>query len=257
MRFTRFMLADEIPRSGIVQDQAVVEVEGDFLGRYGATDRIHPLDEIVFLPPVTPSKIVCLGTNFRDHADEMGKPVPEEPKIFLKAPSALTGHRAAIHLPPVEGSIEHEAEVALVVGKPGRHIAQSRALDHVFGYTCFNDVTARLLQKRDVLFTRAKNFDSFGPVGPWIDTDVLWEDLVVEGWLNGELKQKAALSETVFGVPQVIAYISSIMTLVPGDLVVMGTPAGVGPLQDSDVFRVVIEQIGTLENPVKPEAKEP
>jgi 2-keto-4-pentenoate hydratase/2-oxohepta-3-ene-1,7-dioic acid hydratase in catechol pathway len=245
------MLADGIPRAGIVQDQAMVEVEGDFLSRYGATDKIHPLDEIAFLPPVVPSKIVCLGANFKDHAEEMDRPVPKEPKIFLKAPSALVGHRSSIRLPDVEGKIEHEAEIALVIGKQGRRIPQSQVLDYIFGFTCFNDITARLLQKRDGVYTRAKSFDTFGPTGPWLDTDVLWEDLVVEGWLNGELKQRAALAEAVFKVPEVLAFISSIMTLLPGDMVVMGTPAGVGPLVPDDIFRVVIEQIGTLENPVK------
>jgi 2-keto-4-pentenoate hydratase/2-oxohepta-3-ene-1,7-dioic acid hydratase in catechol pathway len=146
--------------------------------------------------------------------------------------------------------------VALVIGRVGRFVSEERALDHVFGFTCFNDVTARLLQKKDVLYTRAKNFDTFGPVGPWIDTDVLWEDLVVEGWLNGELKQRAALREAIFGVPRVISFISNIMTLMPGDLVVLGTPAGVGPLQLGDVVRVVVERIGTLENKVKPEVRD-
>jgi 2-keto-4-pentenoate hydratase/2-oxohepta-3-ene-1,7-dioic acid hydratase in catechol pathway len=254
MRFVRFLTPEGISRQGIMEKEAVVEVEGDPFGRYGATSRIFSRAEISLLPPVLPSKIVALGTNFRPHAEEMGREIPKEPKIFLKAPSALIGHRQAIRLPKVPGPIEHEAEVALVIGRVARYVAEDRAIDFVFGYTCFNDVTARELQRRDGVFARAKGFDTFAPAGPWVETEVLWENLEVEGWVNGEMRQRGALMDLVFPVPRVIAFVSSIMTLLPGDMISLGTPAGVGPLLPGDRVEVRVKGIGVLENPVEAES---
>jgi 2-keto-4-pentenoate hydratase/2-oxohepta-3-ene-1,7-dioic acid hydratase in catechol pathway len=250
VRFCRYALGDGSIQHGIVEGQAVVQVEGDIFGRYGATSQIHPVEEIVFLPPVNPTKIIALGTNFKRHAEEMDKPVPDEPKIFLKPPSALIGHKEAIVLPDVPGTVEHEAELALVVNQVARNIPEDRAQDFVLGYTCFNDVTARALQAKDGVYARAKGFDTFAPVGPWIETEAIWEDLVVEGWVNGTRRQRGELRDLVFGVPAVLAFVSRVMTLMPGDLVVLGTPSGVGPLQEGDLVQVVVEGVGTLENPV-------
>ncbi len=250
MRFCRFVQADGIPHYGIVEGQAVVEVEGDIYAGYGATSQIHPLAEVELLPPAVPSKIVALGANFRPHAEEMGHALPTEPKIFLKPPSALLGHGGIIRLPPVEGAIEHEAEIVVVMGSTARHLSPDQVMDHVLGFTCFNDVTARALQKKDGVYARAKGFDTFAPTGPWIETDLVWESLTVEAWVNGSLRQKGALSDLVFSVPEVLSFISRIMTLVPGDMIALGTPSGVGPLRAGDQVQVVAEGIGSLENTV-------
>lgn len=250
MRFVRFRSGDGPPRWGIAQPAAVIEIEGDVFGRYGATDRIHALDAIELLAPAEPSKIVALGTNYADHAHELGRPLPVEPKIFLKAPSALIGPGAAIELPPVEGAVEHEAELALVIGRRARHLDPLHALEHVLGYTCFNDVTARRLQAVDGVFARAKGFDTFAPCGPWLETDLHPAELWLECRVNGELRQRERTAEMIFAVPEALAFISSIMTLLPGDLVAMGTPAGVGPLEPGDEVEVRIHGIGRLRNPV-------
>ncbi len=253
MRFCRFTSPDGGPRYGIVEGQAVVEVEGDIFERYGATSQIYPIDEIELLAPVEPSKIVALGTNFHLHAKEMGREVPDEPKIFLKPPSALIGHQATIVLPKVPGRIDHEAEVAIIVKRLAKNVSAEEALDYVLGYTCFNDVSARALQEKDGVFARAKGFDTFAPAGPWLQTDLVWEKLEVEGWVNGERRQHGALSDLIFGVPQVIAFVSRVMTLLPGDMIALGTPVGVGPLADGDRVQVKINGLGTLENPVAQE----
>lgn len=254
MRIVRFSTKAGDIHWGIAEARAVVEVEGDVFGDYGATSRIHPLEDIRLLAPVAPSKIVALGTNFVAHAHEMGRELPAEPKIFLKAPSALIGTGAPIVLPEVEGPVEHEAELAVVIGRTARRVAPERALDHVFGYTCLNDVTARRLQAIDGVFARAKGFDTFAPCGPWIETDAHWEPLVVEGWVNGQLRQRAPLTDTIFPVPVALSFISNIMTLLPGDVISMGTPEGVGPLAAGDEVEVRIEGVGSLVNPVESES---
>jgi 2-keto-4-pentenoate hydratase/2-oxohepta-3-ene-1,7-dioic acid hydratase in catechol pathway len=250
VRFVRFAPPGGPARWAIAEAEALVEIEGDVFARYGATSRIWSLDEVELLAPVAPSKIVCLGTNFADHAAEMGKPLPAEPKIFLKAPSALLGPGRPIELPQVEGSIEHEAELGVVIGKRARHLTPDQALGCVFGYTCFNDVTARRLQAVDGVFARAKGFDTFAPCGPWIQTDLDWRELVIEGLVNGRQRQHAPAGSMIFSVPVALAFISRIMTLLPGDLVAMGTPEGVGPLQPGDEVEVRIAGIGSLVNPV-------
>ncbi len=250
MRFARFSVAGGSPRHGIVEGDAVVEVEGDIFGRFGATSKIHSLSKIDFLPPVAPSKIVAVGVNFAEHAAEMKKSTASEPRIFLKPPSALLAHKGTILLPDVPGPIEHEAEVALVVGKQARDVPERRALDYVLGFTCFNDVTARALQKKDIVYARAKGFDTFAPAGPWIESDAVWEDIVLSCTVNGKQRQRGALAEMIFGVPRIVAFISRVMTLLPGDMISLGTPAGVGPLVVGDKVQVVAEGIGVLENGV-------
>lgn len=254
MRFVRFTTPSGDIRWGIAEAQAVVELEGDVFSDYGATSRIDPLEEIRLLAPVVPSKIVALGTNFVAHAHEMGRDLPSVPKIFLKAPSALIGPGAPIVLPEVEGPVEHEAELAVVIGRRARRVSPEQALDHVLGYTCLNDVTARRLQAIDGVFARAKGFDTFAPCGPWIETEVHWASLVVECWVNGQLRQRAPMAEAIFGVPAALAFISGIMTLMPGDVISMGTPEGVGPLLAGDRVEVRIEGVGSLENPVEAES---
>ena len=199
---------------------------------------------------VRPSKIVCVGTNYRAHAQEMGKPLPEEPLLFLKPPSALVGPGAPIVRPRGYQRVDFEGELAVVIGRTARRVSHAGALDHVAGYTCLNDVTVRDLQKRDVQFTRAKGFDSFCPVGPRVAAGLDPSRLRLETRVNGQVRQSSTTADLIFDVPTLIAFISAVMTLEEGDLISTGTPSGVGNLEPGDVVAVEIEGIGVLENPV-------
>jgi 2-keto-4-pentenoate hydratase/2-oxohepta-3-ene-1,7-dioic acid hydratase in catechol pathway len=210
------------------------------------------LADVTLLAPVTPSKIVCVGRNYKEHAAELGNAMPDEPLLFLKAPSALIGPEDLIELPPASARVEHEGELAVVIGRQTRQLtATDNPLDYVLGYTCVNDVTARDLQRKDVQFTRAKSFDTFCPVGPHIETDLDPLDVQVTTRVNGTIKQQARTSAMAFPVPFLIHYISHIMTLQPGDLISTGTPAGVGPLTDGDTCEVEVEGVGVLRNTVR------
>ena len=208
------------------------------------------LEEVELLAPCKPSKIVALGLNYCDHARELGMPLPEEPLIFLKPPSAVIGPEEAIYLPPQSQRVDYEAELAVVIGRKAKNISPSTALDYVLGFTCFNDVTARDLQQKDGQWTRAKSFDTFAPLGPWIETQLDPSDLRVEARLNGQVKQSSSTKELVFPVPEIVSYVSHIMTLFPGDVIATGTPPGVGPLSPGDVIEIIIQGIGTLKNTV-------
>jgi 2-keto-4-pentenoate hydratase/2-oxohepta-3-ene-1,7-dioic acid hydratase in catechol pathway len=208
--------------------------------------------EVRILPPVAPSKIVCVGRNYLEHAAELGNKLPDEPLLFLKAPSAIIADGEVIVLPPESQQVEHEGELGVVIGRTARNIgAAEDPLDYVFGYTCLNDVTARDLQRKDGQFTRAKSFDTFCPVGPFIVTDIDPLDVTVTTRLNGEIKQHARTSVMAFSVPFLIRYIAGIMTLEPGDLIATGTPAGVSRMKDGDTVEVEIEGIGVLRNSVR------
>ncbi|HEX8459676.1 MAG TPA: fumarylacetoacetate hydrolase family protein [Pyrinomonadaceae bacterium] len=210
------------------------------------------LSDVKLLAPVQPSKIVCVGRNYRDHAAELGNPMPDEPLLFLKPPSAVVGHTEAIELPAVSARVEHEGELAVVIKRRARRLGDSEnPLDYVLGYTCLNDVTARDLQRRDVQFTRGKSFDTFCPVGPFVVTGIDPFDLQVETRVNGDVRQRGRTSQMAFPVAYLIRYISHIMTLEPGDVISTGTPAGVAPLSDGDVCEVEVEGVGTLSNPVR------
>jgi len=210
------------------------------------------LSDVKLLAPVTPSKIVCVGRNYREHAAELGNPMPDAPLLFLKPPSAVVGHGDAIELPSVSSRVEHEGELGVVIGRRARFISDSEnPLDYALGYTCVNDVTARDLQRQDVQFTRAKSFDTFCPVGPYIVSGLDPLDLQVETRVNGETRQRGRTAALAFPVAYLIRYISHIMTLEPGDVISTGTPAGVGPLSDGDVCEVEVENVGTLRNTVR------
>ncbi|MFN7145398.1 MAG: fumarylacetoacetate hydrolase family protein [Myxococcota bacterium] len=202
------------------------------------------------LAPVEPSKIVGIGSNYRAHAAEMGKPVPAEPKIFLKPPSAVVGPGERIEIPPRTTRVDHEAELAVVIGRRCRRVSAADAMDFVFGYTNLNDVTARDFQRADGVFARAKGFDGFCPVGPAVVTGLDPRDLRVRCLVNGEVRQDGSTADMVFDVPTLIAYVSSVMTLEPGDLIATGTPAGVGPLVAGDRVTVEVEGVGALTNAV-------
>lgn len=196
--------------------------------------------------PVTPSKIVCVGRNYAAHARELGHEVPEEPLLFLKPPSALLGPLGVVVLPPQSGRVEHEAELAVVLGKCTRKVAPDQALGHVFGYTCACDVTARDLQRKDVQFTRAKGFDTFCPVGPWIETDLDPRALPIACRVNGHTRQSGRTSQMLFDVATVVAFVSHVMTLEAGDAILTGTPEGVGPLASGDALEIDIGGVGVL-----------
>ena len=201
--------------------------------------------------PFVPSKIVCVGRNYREHAAELGNKMPDEPLLFLKAPSAIIASGADIVLPGASQQVEHEGELGVVIGRNARNIPSDEdPLSYVLGYTCVNDVTARDLQRKDVQFTRGKSFDTFCPVGPWIETDIDPGNVVVETRLNGEVKQKGNTADMAFPVPFLIRYISEIMTLYPGDLIATGTPAGVSRMKPGDMVEVEVAGIGVLRNKV-------
>ena len=202
------------------------------------------------LCPVTPSKVVAIGLNYKDHAAEMNKPLPSEPLMFMKPSTAVIGPGEAIRIPPNVGEIHHEAELGVVIGKRASHVSADKAMEHLLGLTCLTDVTARELQRKEIQYTRAKGFDTFAPIGPCIAVGLDPSALDVEGWLNGERKQASNTRQLIFTVPQIVAFVSSVMTLLPGDVIATGTPSGVGPLKNGDTFTVKIEGIGELSNPV-------
>jgi 2-keto-4-pentenoate hydratase/2-oxohepta-3-ene-1,7-dioic acid hydratase in catechol pathway len=210
-----------------------------------------PRPDTQLLVPVEPGKIVCVGRNYASHARELGNEVPKEPLLFLKPGSSLLAHGGAIVLPAQSERVEHEAEIGVVIGRRVRHASLAEARSAVFGLTCVNDVTARDLQRRDVQFTRAKGFDSFCPVGPYLESQFDLEDLSVRCRVNGQERQHGHVRDMVFPITQLIAFISSVMTLEPGDLIATGTPEGVGQLRPTDVVEVEVSGVGTLINVVE------
>ena len=243
------------PKYGWLLGDKVGEIGGNVFGRYRRKEAETPLADVKLLAPSQPGKIVCVGRNYVEHAKELGNEVPKVPLIFLKPPSSIINPNDAIVLPPQSTQVEHEGELVVVIGKRGRHITAGNAKKYVLGYTIGNDVTARDLQKIDDQWTRAKGFDTFCPFGPWIDTEFDPADSVVTCRVNGQMRQMASTRDMVFNVGTLIAYISSIMTLEPGDLIFTGTPAGVGELKNGDEVLVEIEGLGVLKNPVKAESR--
>jgi 2-keto-4-pentenoate hydratase/2-oxohepta-3-ene-1,7-dioic acid hydratase in catechol pathway len=238
---------------GIVDEDALVVLAGDplFTG-FDTTGERVPLGKVgALLAPVIPrSKVVAVGKNYRDHAAEMGGEAPEEPLLFLKPNTAVIGLGDPILLPPQSEQVDYEGELAVVIGTIARHVKAENAADHIFGYTVANDVTARDLQRKDGQWTRAKGFDTFCPLGPVIDTE-LDPAAVLRTRVNGELKQEAPLSDMVHSIPAIIEYASSVFTLLPGDVILTGTPSGVGPIVAGDTVEVEIDGVGSLVNPVR------
>lgn len=250
MRYAR-LLVDGTPRHGLVRDDVLVLLDGDpIAGTAREIGRAIPLAEANFLVPCVPTKIVGVGLNYRAHALEMGKPLPAEPLLFFKPLSALTPSGAAIVRPGGYLRVDFEGELCAVIGRRCRRATVENALSHVFGYTILNDVTVRDLQKRDIQYARAKGFDSFAPVGPFIATDVDPARARIRSHLNGRLCQDAATDDLIFSVAQLVSFVSHVMTLEPGDLLTTGTPPGVGNLAPNDTISIAIDGIGTLTNPV-------
>lgn len=250
MRIGRFLVGGK-PRTGRLEGDLLYPFCEDSVASPDPNPSPISVRKEDILVPCCPSKIVCVGRNYREHAKERGKPLPQEPLLFLKPPSAALAHNHPILIPPGAGRIDHEAELALVIGRRCKSLAVGNAGQAILGYTCFNDVTAREIQDREGKFTRAKGFDSFAPFGPWIETELDPSNLEIMGTVNGDIRQKSRTRELIFSPSFLVAFISRIMTLFPGDLIATGTPAGVGPLKDGDRVEVTVEGIGTLSNPVQ------
>jgi 2-keto-4-pentenoate hydratase/2-oxohepta-3-ene-1,7-dioic acid hydratase in catechol pathway len=234
------------PRFARFEGSAALLLEhAPWLGEKPTGERV-PLDEGALLCPVAPSKIVCIGRNYAAHAKELGNEVPSEPLLFLKPPSALLDPGGTVRLPPESARVEHEAELTVVLGRRAKNVAREDALQYVFGYTCACDVTARDLQKKDVQFTRAKGFDTFCPIGPWIETELDPAHARVRCVVSGQTRQDGTTEHMIFDVPTLVAYVSRMMTLEPGDVILTGTPEGVGPLAAGDSLDVEVTGVGTL-----------
>jgi 2-keto-4-pentenoate hydratase/2-oxohepta-3-ene-1,7-dioic acid hydratase in catechol pathway len=247
MKICRFRKADEI-NLGLVEGDEIWVCND----RLEKTHELCYFDEVELLPVAFPSKIVCVGRNYAEHAKELGNEVPSEPLLFLKAPSAIVGNDDSVIIPPQSNQVEHEGELAVIIGRECKNLSEADdPFEYVFGYTCLNDVTARDIQRKDVQFTRGKSFDTFCPVGPFIETEVDVRDIRVTTRVNGEIRQDGRTSQMVFPVDFLIRYISQMMTLLPGDVIATGTPSGVSKMESGDVCKVEVEGIGTLRNPVK------
>lgn len=248
MRLVR-VLHDGDCRFGLADESVVTLISDDPFGAWEPED-VLGLREVHLLAPVAPTKIVCVGLNYRPHIEEMGHEFPEEPVIFLKPSTAVLGPGLPIPLPPGVGRVDYEAELAAVIGRRLHRASAQEARENVLGFCCANDVTARDLQKRDGQWTRAKGFDGFCPLGPWISTELDPADLLLECFVNGDKRQEARTSDMLFDPYELVSFISGVMTLVPGDVVLTGTPGGIGELHDGDSVEVRIEGIGSLVNPV-------
>jgi len=249
VRLVRFRHGDRIA-TGSVEGDFVRPLKGTFFQDPLPTGEEVPLAAVRLLAPVLPSKVVCIGKNYVEHAEEMGGEVPEEPLIFLKPSTAVIGPGDPIPYPRISRQVDHEGELAVVIGRPARRVRAEEAGNYILGFTCGNDVTARDLQHKDGQWTRGKGFDGFCPLGPWIETEIDPSDLAVECRLNGEVRQSGRTSQLTFGPNVLVEFITQVMTLLPGDVIMTGTPAGVGPMKPGDRVEVEVEGIGMLQNEV-------
>jgi 2-keto-4-pentenoate hydratase/2-oxohepta-3-ene-1,7-dioic acid hydratase in catechol pathway len=231
---------------GVVEVDSIREGTGDPFRGWRENGHRVPIGGVKLLAPTRPTKIVAVGLNYRDHAAEMKRAPPEEPLLFIKPGTAVIGHGDTIVCPAQSRQVEYEGELAIVVRTPCRRVSPGDAAEHILGYTCMIDVTARDIQRREGQYTRAKGFDTFAPLGPWIETAADPEDLAIETWVNGERRQASRTSELIFSPPSLVSFISQVMTLLPGDVISTGTPAGVGALRSGDSIEVRIAEIGAL-----------
>src|SRR5215211_3641033 len=249
MRLLRFRYGDRIATGAIERGSDDVRVlKGTFFEDPLPTGEIVPLDDVHLLAPVLPSKLVCLARNYAEHAAEWGLDVPEEPILFLKPSTAVIGPNDPIQLLPISRRVDYEGELAVVIGRIARDVRAEDASKYILGYSCANDVTLRDLQKKDDQWARAKGFDGSCPLGPWIETDLDPTDVMLRTRMNGEVRQQASTTQMIFGVATIVEYITAFMTLLPGDVILTGTPEGVGPLANGDVVEVEVEGVGVLRN---------
>lgn len=249
MKIARFLYKGKT-LFGVVEGDHCQAAEGEMFGAFSVSRQGYALAEIKLLPPVNPSKIVAIGLNYKDHAAEVKFDLPEEPLIFLKPGSAVIGHLDPIIYPVMSLRVDFEGELGIVIGKTAHNVSEAGADEFILGYTCFNDVTARDLQGKDGQWTRSKGFDTFAPLGPWIETEIDPTHLTLETFLNGERKQASDTSHLIFPPRRLVSFISRIMTLYPGDCIATGTPSGIGSMKVGDTVEVRIEGIGSLLNTV-------
>ncbi len=249
MKIVRFSHNDQV-QYGVLNGNAVCAYTGSPFDTFKETDHYYLLNEIKLLAPCLPYKIVALGVNYQSHGKEMKQKPPEEPLIFLKPSTSVIGPEDNIVYPPSSKKVDYEGELGVVIKSVAQNVSKKDAKNYILGYTCVNDVTARDLQTKDIQWTRAKSFDTFCPIGPCIETELDPANLSLETILNGKVKQKANTSQLIFSVAELVCFISNVMTLLPGDVIATGTPAGIGSMQPDDVVEVKIEDIGTLKNTV-------
>jgi 2-keto-4-pentenoate hydratase/2-oxohepta-3-ene-1,7-dioic acid hydratase in catechol pathway len=249
MRIVRYQDGSLI-KYGVIEKETIREMEGDPFSHFHLTSKAKKIGEAKLLSPCLPSKIVALGLNYRDHAEEVKLPIPDKPLLFIKPSTSVIGPGEAILYPKMSKRVDYEAELAVVIGKVAKNVSEERAADYILGYTCLNDVTARDLQPKDGQWTLSKGFDTFSPIGPWIVTDMDPYHLEISSYLNGERRQHSNTKNLIFGPHQLVSFISWAMTLLPGDVIATGTPSGIGPMAIGDQIDVVIEGIGTLSNHV-------
>jgi 2-keto-4-pentenoate hydratase/2-oxohepta-3-ene-1,7-dioic acid hydratase in catechol pathway len=249
VKIARFAWKGET-KYGLIEGDSVYALKGDVFVAFERGERVGTLSQVRLLAPCTPTKVVAVGLNYADHAAETKHEIPAEPLLFLKPASAVIGPGENIVYPPLSQRVDYEAELAAVIGRRTRNVSVDGALDRVLGYTCGNDVTARDLQRQDGQWTRSKSFDTFCPLGPWIVTDLDPSDLAVESRVNGKVRQRSRTRHLIFSVAELIHHVAQVMTLEPGDVILTGTPAGIGPLQPGDRVEIEVEGVGVLENGV-------
>ncbi|MDI6602021.1 MAG: fumarylacetoacetate hydrolase family protein [Thermoanaerobacteraceae bacterium] len=250
MKIGRFMEMDKI-FYGVVEGESVYSIEGDIFSKYHKTDTKRQLKNLKILTPIVITKAVCVGVNYKSHSEEMNHQLPSDPLLFIKPSSAVINPEEEIVRPAQSTRVDYEGELAVVIGKRAKDVDLKDVDDYILGYTCGNDVTARDLQQKDGQWTRAKSFDTFLPFGPFIETDLDPDDLSLRTYLNGKVVQESRTSNLIFKAKELVSFISHCMTLYPGDIIMTGTPSGIGPMGSGDVVEVEIEGIGILRNRVK------
>jgi len=250
MRLVRYKI-DGRTAFGVLTSEEIAELDGNLFGALRVSGKRYARSGVKLLSPCNPGKVIAVGLNYRDHAAELGFKVPAEPIIFLKPSTTVIGPGDTIVYPVMSGQVDYEAELGVIMKDRVKNIGPDESASHILGYTCANDVTARDLQKKDGQWTRSKSFDTFCPIGPWIETDLNPNDLLIESYLNSERRQSSRTAQLIFSIDYLISFISNIMTLFPGDLIITGTPAGIGPMKPGDEIEIRIEGIGSLVNKVK------
>jgi len=250
MKLIRY-LSGKVPLYGVLEKGEITGIEGDIFNGFRSfgEDAVR-IDRVQVLPPVQPSKVIAVGLNYRDHAEELGQAIPDEPVLFMKPATSVIGYNNKIVYPPSAARVDYEAELAAVVRKKARHVNEEDAAEYILGYTCLNDVTARDLQQKDGQWTRAKSFDTFCPIGPAIETDMNPDTANIYARVNGTLRQSSNTKNFIFSMFRLFSFVSHIMTLLPGDIVTTGTPSGIGALQPGDTVEIEVEGIGILKNSV-------
>lgn len=253
-RYVRFQHRDRTGYGKLSGDTVHV-LQGDLFGDRAESGEYLPLSDVRLLAPCCPSKLICVGFNYRDHAEEFNAPIPQRPNIFMKPITAITGPEAPVYFPKaLARQVDYEVELVAVIGRRARHVSTEDALDYVLGYTIGNDVTARDMQETTQQWTVCKGFDSFAPIGPWIETNLdPRQGLDVSSWVNGQRRQHSNTKHLIFDVPYLVSWLSQVMTLEPGDVIFTGTPSGIGPVNPGDVMEMRIQGIGSLFNPIHPE----